>query len=41
VKNVPSAWNPSKWKPVWSTPTINSSQFNADTDELKAAFGAE
>jgi iron(III) transport system substrate-binding protein len=40
VTNDPNAWNPAKWKPVWSTPTLGADQFNAEMAELKAAFGS-
>jgi iron(III) transport system substrate-binding protein len=41
VKDDPTGWNPAEWKPVWSTPSVSATQFNAYSDELKAAFGAQ
>lgn len=40
VTDDPTAWNPARWRPAWSTPTAGSAQFNQYSAELKAAFGA-
>jgi iron(III) transport system substrate-binding protein len=41
VTNDPNAWNPARWQPVWSTPSVSATEFNADSAALKTAFGAQ
>jgi iron(III) transport system substrate-binding protein len=41
VGNDPAVWNPSTWKPVWSSPSLPAATFNQYTQEFKAALGAQ
>ncbi|HEX5121238.1 MAG TPA: extracellular solute-binding protein [Pseudonocardiaceae bacterium] len=41
VRNDPHAWNPAEWQPVWSTPSVSATRFNADAATLKTAFGEQ
>jgi iron(III) transport system substrate-binding protein len=36
----PAVWNPTTWKPAWSSPGLPADNFNTYTQELKTAFGA-
>jgi iron(III) transport system substrate-binding protein len=40
VGNNPLAWNPTKWKPVFSTAILPSKTYNSEVQELKQALHA-
>jgi iron(III) transport system substrate-binding protein len=40
VKNDPTVWNTSKWKPAWGDPMLSSDAYNKELDEYKAALNA-
>jgi len=38
VKNDASVWDPEKWKPAWSNPTLSPDDYNTELAEMKSAL---
>lgn len=41
VKVDATAWNPAKWKPAWSQPSLPTDRFNSYSSELRTALKAK
>jgi iron(III) transport system substrate-binding protein len=40
VKNDPTVWNESKWKPAWGTPNLSAADYNKELNDMKTALHA-